>query len=189
MLERKGINPNGKFLGIFKSIYSPLKSCVKCKDGLTKYFECYIGTRQGCVSSPIIFSLFINDLVSCLKDECDRGVFVMDQIEDLLALMFADDVASFSETIIRLQHQINCIQRFCESVGMSLNLLKTKIIVFRDGGIVKQIENWSYQGQIIDTVSFYKYLGVYFTPKLIWSKTKEVLAHQASKAEKFQIPT
>ena len=33
-----------------------------------------------------------------------------------------------------------------------------------------------------DTVSFYKYPGVYFTPKLIWSKTKEVLAHQASKA-------
>ena len=181
-LERKGINPNGKFLGIFKSIYSQLKSCVKCKDGLTKYFECYIGTRQGCVSSPIIFSLFINDLVSYLKNECDRGVFVTDQIEDLLALMFADDVVSFSETIIRLQHQINCIQRFCESVGMSLNLLKTKIIVFRNGGIVKQIENWSYQGQIIDTVSFYKYLGVYFTPKLIWSKTKEVLAHQASKA-------
>ena len=79
--------------------------------------------------------------------------------------MFANDVASFSETIIRLQHQINCIQKFCESVGMSLNLLKTKIIVFRNSCIVKQIENWSYQSQIIDTVSFYKYQGVYFTPK------------------------
>ena len=29
---------------------------------------------------------------------------------------------------------------------------------------------------------FYKYLGVYFTPKLVWSKTKVVLAHQASKS-------
>ena len=29
---------------------------------------------------------------------------------------------------------------------------------------------------------FYKYLGVYFTPKLIWTKTKEVSAQQASKA-------
>ena len=41
--------------------------------------------------------------------------------------MFADDVASFSDTIIRLQHQINCIERFCLSVGMHLNLLKTKL--------------------------------------------------------------
>ena len=65
---------------------------------------------------------------------------------------------------------------------MSLNLLKTKIIVLRNGGILKQMEKWYYKGEIIDTVPFYKYLGVYFTPKLVWSKTKEVLAHQASKA-------
>ena len=73
-LERKGISPNGKFLSIFKSMYSQLKLCVKVKDGLTQFFDCHIGTRQGCVSSPIIFSLFINDLVSYLKSECDRGI-------------------------------------------------------------------------------------------------------------------
>ena len=113
------MNPNGKFLSIFKSISSQFKSCIKCENRLTKYFECYIGTRQGCVSSPIIFSLFVNDLVSYLKNECDRGVFVTDQIENLFAVMFADDVASFSESIVRLQHQTNCIQRLCESVGMN----------------------------------------------------------------------
>ena len=36
--------------------------------------------------------------------------------------------------------------------------------------------------EVVDVVSFYKYLGIYFTPKLIWSKTKDVLALQASKA-------
>ena len=99
-----------------------------------------------------------------------------------VALMFADDVASFSDTIVRLQHQINCIETFCLSVGMQLNLLKTKIIVFRNGGVLKQTEKWFYMGAPIDVVSFYKYLGVHFTPKLVWSKTKEVLALQASKA-------
>ena len=90
------------------------------------------------MSSPIIFSLFINDLVSYLKSKCDRGIFVSEQIEDVFALMFADDVASLSDTIIRLQHQINCIERFYLSVGMHLNMLKTKIIVhvFRNGGIL-----------------------------------------------------
>ena len=63
-LERNGIKQNGKFLMIFKSMYSRLKSCVKVKNGLTQFFKCYIGTRKGCVSSPIIFSLFINDLIS-----------------------------------------------------------------------------------------------------------------------------
>ena len=63
-LQRKGLNENSKFLRIFQSMYSQLKSCLKIDDSLTKFFECSIGTRQGCVSSPIIFSLFINDLVA-----------------------------------------------------------------------------------------------------------------------------
>ena len=88
-------------------------------------------------------------------------------MEDIFALMFADDVASFSDTIIRLQHQINCIERFCLSVGMHLNLLKTKIIVFKNGGVLKQTEKWFYMREVVDFVSFYKYLGIYFTPKLI----------------------
>ena len=124
-----------------------------------------MGSRQGCVNSPIIFSLFINDLVSFLKAECDRGIFVTDQI-DMIALMFADDVACFSDTIIRLQHQINCIHSFCESVGMSLNLLKTKIIVFRKGGILKQMDKWYYNGQSVDIVSFYNYFGGIFCSKI-----------------------
>ena len=51
--------------------------------------------------------------------------------------MFADDVSSFADSVIRLQKQINLIEKFCKSVGMSLNLSKTKIIVFRNGGDCK----------------------------------------------------
>ena len=65
---------------------------------------------------------------------------------------------------------------------MHLNLLKTKIIVFRNGGVLKQTEKWFYMREVVDVVSFYKYLGIYFTPNLKWSKTKEVLALQVSKA-------
>ena len=82
--------------------------------------------------------------------------------------MFADDVASFSDTIIRLQHQITCIERFCLSVDMHLNLLKTKIIVFRNGGVLKQAEEWFYIREVVDVVSFYKYLGIY---NLFYTKT------------------
>ena len=121
-------------------------------------------------------------MVSYLKAESDRGIFISNDIEDVIALMFADDVACFSDTIIRLQRLINLIKRFCTSVGMKLNLNKTKIMVFRNGGILKQTEKWFYQGTEIEIVSIYKYLGVYFTPKLIWTKTKEVLAMQTQKA-------
>ena len=96
---------------IFRSMYQQLKSCVKVNEGLTEFFNCTIGTRQSCISPPIIFSLFINDLVSYLRSECDNGVFISHEIEDALALMFADDVSSFADSVVRLQKQVNLIEK------------------------------------------------------------------------------
>ena len=83
--------------------------------------------------------------------------------------MFADDVASFSDTVARLQKIIDPKAQFCKKVGMDLNLEKTKIIVFRNGGLLRFAEKWFFNGVPIDVVSFYKYLSVYFTPKLKWT--------------------
>ena len=65
------------------------------------------------MSSPIIFSLFINDLVVYLKSKTDHGIFVSNDIDDLITLMFADDVSCFSDTIIRLQRLLDLFAEFC----------------------------------------------------------------------------
>ena len=65
-LQRKGIHENSNFLKIFKSMYSQLKSWVKVKNSLSQFFECIIGTRQGCLSSPIIF-FFIYQLYNSIS--------------------------------------------------------------------------------------------------------------------------
>lgn len=171
-----------EFFNFWRFLYVILKSCVKVQHKLTDYFECLIGTRQVCVGSPKLFSLFINDLILYLESKCNHGIFVSNEIPDVLTLMFADDVASFSDNILHLQKVINLIEEFCTMVGMEINLEKTKIVVFRNGGPLRATEKWYFKGAKIDVVSFYKYLGVYFTPKLIWSKTQEMQALQATKA-------
>ena len=47
---------------------------------------------------------------------------------------------------------------------------------------MRRNEKCYYQGQEIEVVSFYKYMGILFTPKLVWTKTKENLAEKANKA-------
>ena len=59
---------------------------------------------------------------------------------------------------------------------------KTKIVVFRRGGCLKQNEKWYYNAGKIEVVSSYKYLGIFFTSKLKWSQAKRSLAAQARKA-------
>ena len=110
------------------------------------YFDCSLVTRQGCVSSPKLFSIFINDLANYVNSSNERGIFVKDEISDLNILMFADDVASFADTVVQLQRQINKVEKFSKGVGLEINLDKTKILVFRNGGVLKQSEKWSYDG-------------------------------------------
>ena len=50
---------------------------------------------------------------------------------------------------------------------------------FEEWGVLKHDESWTYQGQQIEVVSFYKYLGFLNTLKLFWSKTIEMLSRQA----------
>ena len=119
-------NVDGKLLNVLKSAYSKLKSCVKIDGKLSEYFECTVGTRQGCVASPIIFSLFINDLVDYLRLHCGDGIYVSRKADSLISLLFADDVAGFSDSVGRLQRIIDSIASFCDLVGMKINLEKNK---------------------------------------------------------------
>ena len=96
--------------------------------------------------------------------------------------MYADDIANFADTVARLQKQIGLVSTFCHFVKMKVNLNKTKIMVFRNGGCLKLVEKWTFNDKYIDVVPFYKYLGVYMTPKLSWSKIWKNAAFQAKKS-------
>ena len=65
---------------------------------------------------------------------------------------------------------------------MEINLKKTEIIVFRNGGPLRHYEHWSYNGFNINVTSMYKYMGLLFTPKLSWTAAKTKLASQARKS-------
>ncbi len=63
-------------------------------DHYTEFFEVQVGLRQGCLLSPILFDLFINDIA----DELRRLNFGIKCGKQKIALlMFADDIALLAE--------------------------------------------------------------------------------------------
>lgn len=74
---------DGKILDVFKSVYEKLKSYVKCGNRLTNYVNCTVCTRQGSVRSPVIFILFINDLIKYLREKYGYVILVPNEIEDI----------------------------------------------------------------------------------------------------------
>ena len=51
-----------KMLNVSKSIYSNLKSRVKFDNRVSSDFTCCMGVRQGECLSPILFSMYLNDI-------------------------------------------------------------------------------------------------------------------------------
>ena len=101
---------------------------------------------------------------------------------DVLCLLFADDIANCADTAINLQSQINTISEFCSDTGMNVNLDKTQVIVSRNGGPLRNYENWTYNQHPLKVVSVYKYMGLLFSHTLSWGKAHLKLTAQAKKS-------
>ena len=60
--------------------------------------------------------------------------------QNINILLYADDIAVCADTVGRLQSQINCLERFCKMWGMKINLKKSKVKMFPNGGIIRKDE-------------------------------------------------
>ena len=59
-------NIQGNFLKVLKNMYNDVYYSVKFPEGLTRKISSTVGLKQGCILSPTLFSLYINDPVECL---------------------------------------------------------------------------------------------------------------------------
>ena len=107
---------HGKMLKLLRDMYSNVMVSMKTKQGLTKPFKCISGVKQGCLLSPELFILFINESERMLKLSEFRGIHIWEATEVLL-LMYADNTVLLGETIIQLQRKMNILEKFVGSMA------------------------------------------------------------------------
>jgi hypothetical protein len=100
---------------------------------------------------------------------------------ELLILLFADDIALISCTPTGLQTQLDLLHNMCHELDLIINSEKSKIIVFRHGGYLNRHEQWFVDGQKLEVVNSYIYLGYKFTTTM---SSLEAAKHLASKGRK-----
>ena len=124
---------------------------------LSNMLSCEIGLFQGEIMSPILFSIFLNDVEMQLTDNGNDSI-TLDQLT-LYLLLFANDAVVFSESPVGLQKSLDNFETYCRKWNLTVNVDKTKIVV-RKGGILAQNERWTYDNQEIEIVSSFSYLGI-----------------------------
>ena len=154
---------NHSSIRVLKALFNGGTAAVWVSAGLTESFPVETGVRQGCLLSPMLFAIYINDLMESLPS----GISVGDV--NIKVLMYADDIVILAETVDDLQLKIRGLEEYNNRWGLKLNLEKSKIMIFQRGGKTSVREHWKYRGCEIGVVGEYKYLGMLLTPRLTYS--------------------
>ena len=177
ILKKNGIK--GKLYRCILSMYHDVKAKIRSGSKISDVVKCTKGVKQGDSLSPVLFSLFINDLALEITRGGRHGV-TFDLVEIFL-LLFADDIVLVSETPIGLQTQLNNLYLATCNLELKVNMDKSNIIVFRKGGYLGARERWLYNSVQMPVVNAYKYLGLYFTTKLSFNYSCQDLISRAKR--------
>ena len=163
-----------KFCNLLRSLYENTRMGVWTAEGISEYFETHTGVKQGCLLSPMLFSLFLNDLPGILSG----GVRVGDT--KIKCLMYADDVAIVAENASSLKMMIRELEGYLDAWNLVLSKEKSMIMICgRHGGRRAKNETFLYKGKPLTLTNQYKYLGVIVTPSLDLGKHHKLKVDQA----------
>ena len=88
--------------------------------------------RQGCILSPILVNLYINDLAFSFNNILSDPS-VLPNATKLNSLLYADHLITLSRSKLGLQNCLNKLSSYCNSWVVKINHKKTKIMVFQKG--------------------------------------------------------
>ena len=157
----------GSALELFKSYFKNRKQFVELEDTKSNLTEITTGVPQGSILGPLLFIIYINDLTSA------STLFK--------PIIYADDTTLFttlttmenSNLTRDLSHNINNeLTKVCEWLQinkLSLNAKKTKFMVFHKPQKKIIIPTLEINGNKLDSVDEFCFLGIVFDKHLSWN--------------------
>lgn len=77
-------------------------------------------------------------------------------------LVYADDVIIFANTQEQPQSSLDLLLDYCNKWKLTVNISKTKVMVFPKGAVPPRNMVFYYNGVVLEIVKEFKYLGMIF---------------------------
>ena len=162
----------GLALDWFKSYLTDRKQFVSFNGSLSKEDIIKCGVPQGSILGPLLFLLYINDMVNASVIP--------------FALLFADDTSVFvsgknlCSLIEIMNNELGKLAEWMCINKLSLNVKKTKFMLFTIRNV--PISDTLYiNGETIERVDNFKFLGVLIDAKLTWNDHVQFIKKKISK--------
>jgi hypothetical protein len=120
----------GKLYRSIRSLYNQCKSAILTPFGLTDWFTSDLGTRQGAVLSPLLFSLLVNPLADLLKSQ-GFGVHLGDI--HIACLLYADDLVLIADSEAQLRDMLETATLFFRQWRFTVSERKSQVVAVGPG--------------------------------------------------------
>ena len=155
-LERIGIDWKDRRL--IKNLYMGQTVMIRIDGINSKPGKIGRAVRQGCPLSPLLFNIYIEEIVREAMEKVTDGVKVGGTL--VQAVRFADDQAMVSSTNAGLQRMMDVLNTTSKEYGMKINIKKTKVMrisrtegakakILIDGNSLEQVMEYCYLGSTV----------------------------------------
>ena len=158
-----------KIINLIKEMYSGSTSVVRFNNHESNPFTSERGVKQGCVLSPTLFLILLDCVMKQANDQSPRGIrwTLNDYLSDI---DYADDICLITQTLPHMQEKISKLSEIAESVGLKINIKKTKLMRIRVTKKTKKTKKTTnttdtietpltVNGKLIEEVDSFCYLG------------------------------
>jgi hypothetical protein len=172
-LREAGIK--GKLFRSIRMLYRSCASAIQTPYGLTDRYTSDLGTRQGAVLSPFLFSLLISPLAQTLR-AVGFGIPVCGTVDSRIAcLLYADDLVLIADSEDEMRRLMTETSEFLKKWRFSVSAKKTSVVAFGPSE-TKGLKNrsWTLGGETVKDVRSYKYLGLLFQKDGSWTEMQDL---------------
>ena len=132
------------------------KQQLETGHGTTDWFQIGKGVYQGCILSPCLFNFYAEYIMrNAGLEKTQAGIKIAGR--NINNLRYADDTTLMAESEEELKSLLMKVKVESEKIGLKLNIQKTKIMASGP------ITSWEIDGETVETVSDFIFLGFKIT--------------------------
>ena len=143
-------------------LYDKATRAVQMNGSIGESLRRTFGVGQGCLLSPTLFNIFLEQIMSDAVKEHDRKVNISGR--NITNLWFADDIDALAEEEQGLEALVESLDKTCTRYKIEISAEKTKLMTNSANGIQREIK---VKGQKLGTVTSFKYLNYHWKIWLI----------------------
>ena len=137
---------------LLRNLYAGQEATVRTGHGTTDWFQIGKGVHQGCILSPCLFNLYVENIMrNTGLDEAQAEIKIART--NINNLRYADDTTLMAESEEELKSFLIKVREESEKVGLELNIQKTKIMASGP------ITSWQIDGERVETVADFIFGG------------------------------